>query len=160
MSTSCTVGFARKSDLSDYKGIYVHYDGYPRGVIPSIAYFIHFFGFSELVKQLKVDTAFKGWHTPIEVLKTGKILEAFPTDKIVVTRDDINQYDYAYVIKSPTTIHMYKHTKTPTEVFKLKLDWLQISKKMIDYLFDQESSSVRPIDDLLIKPIELELKIK
>jgi hypothetical protein len=160
MSTSCTIGFARKSDLSDYRGIYVHYDGYPRSVIPSIAYFIHLFGFSELVKQIKTDTAFKGWYTPTEVLKNRKILEAFPTEKIIVKRDDFNQYDYGYVIKSPATIHMYKHTKAPTEIFKLKLNWSQIDRQMIDYLFDQESSSVRPIDDLLIKPIELALNIK
>jgi hypothetical protein len=131
------VGFSRKSDLSDYKGIFIHYDGSPENVIPSITFFIHLYGFTELVKLIKADHfTYRGWNEPIEVLNTQAMLEPYPEEADgTVTFADFARYDYQYIVKSQKTINVYKWGKF-LKSFSLKMDWNKIEKKIFEYLFD------------------------
>lgn len=79
MSTSFTIGFAKKNDLSDFSGVHVNYDGYPSSVLPTFLWLIKTERFSDLVKVIKnTKTQVRSMKSFDEIIKGGPIFEIYP----------------------------------------------------------------------------------
>jgi hypothetical protein len=140
--------------------MYIHYDGNPGNVVPTIALFIRLYGFSEFVKQIRFYMPTGGTRAlsaPTEMLNSKKIVTELYSDGETITGEYFGNLDYAYVVNSKDTIKIMHYSKHLKDYVIGKLNWTEIEKEIMTSLFDSETKSLHPEDTLILKPIESKL---
>lgn len=140
MATRWSIGFAQKKDLSDFYGIYVHYDGVPDHVVVSLAWAIKFGRFSEVVKYIrsgKPASSLEDW----EGLLAGKpVFESLGEDSQPMVGNDLFREDYGYVL-SKDKIEVYQGSDRAPKIYRFdKIDWQKVYQGLFGILFGDEKN--------------------